>query len=594
MHDYRKLFPYLRPHLGLLALAAVCMLFSSLLGGVELGMLVPMVDLVILNKTMTLPAWVPEPVIQGVDQVQSMGRLAKLHAVAIGVAVLFLLKHFTVFAQTVLMNDTALRFLRDMRAALYRQYHRLSLNFFTGRRTGELVSRVTYDVSVLQNTIIEGLTDLIYQTSQVVILTTIVFAIHWKLALVTLVLFPAIAYPIIRIGKVLRKLSVIAQERMADINSRLIETIQGVRIIRAFTAERSEKQRFINANHQFYKANIRTVKRREALASITGLIGALGSLVVLEIGGRVVFGNQLSEGTFIYFLAALISLTRPLKKLSRLYALHQQALIAANRVVRLLETPPSVKEKKKAVQAQAFSKEICFEKVWFRYEKQDVLRGIDLKVKAGEVVAIVGSSGSGKTTLVNLLLRFYDPTRGRITLDGVDLKELSLHSLREQMGLVTQDPFLFHESVHSNISFGHPEAPPAGVVQAAKVANADRFIKKLPKKYDTLVGEMGFKISGGERQRIAIARAVFKDPPILILDEATSQLDSESEALVQEALDRLMQGRTALVVAHRLSTIRRADRIVVLDKGKIAEVGRHEELLEGSEVYRRLYQLQAM
>lgn len=598
MRDYRKIFPYLKPHLGLLGLAAACMVGSSLLKGISLGMLVPLVDLVLLDRTVTLPVWLPAQVSGRLERFLSWGPAAKLHGVVLLVVLLFLLKNLILFFQTVLMNDTALRFLRDLRGALYRKYQTLSLSFFTGGRTGELASRVTYDVSVLQNAITEGLTDLIYQSSQVALFTAVIFAIDWRLSLVALVLIPAIAYPIVRIGKVLRKLGFLVQERMADLSSRLIETLQGIRILRAFTAERFETERFEAVNQQYYKANLRTVKRREALAGVTEIIGVAGGLVVLEVGGRAVLEGKFSPGTFVFFLGALLSLVQPLKKLGRLYSIHQQGLTAARRVVGILETPPAVEESPRAIRLPALSREIRFEGVWFRYppregsESRQVLRGVELSVRAGEVVALVGSSGAGKTTLVNLLLRFYDPTQGRVTIDGVDLREVTLQSLREQIGLVTQDPFLFHDTVRANIGFGRPDPPLAQVIRVAEAANADQFIRRLPQEYETPVGELGFRLSGGERQRVAIARALFKDPPILILDEATSQLDSESEALVQEALERLMRGRTALVIAHRLSTVRRADRIVVLDQGRIAEMGRHETLLEGSKIYRRLYQQQ--
>ena len=592
MRTYLKFWPYLKPHAGLLGLAAACMLVSSLLKGVSVAMLVPLVDLVFLDQTATLPAWLPPFVSIRLEPLLSLGMLTKLHAVVAVVFVLFVIKNLVLFAQTVLMNDTAMRFLRNTRVALYRQYQRLSMNFFTTERTGELVSRVTFDVPVLHNTIIEGLTDLIYHGSQVVMFTAVIFWIDWRLSLVALVLMPALGYPIVRIGKMLRKLGFMVQERMADLSASLVETLQGMRIIKAFTAESSETDRFNSINQQFYKANIRTVKRREALAGITELIAVLGGLFVLEVGSRSVMAQEISLGTFVFFLGALFSLIAPLKKLSRLYALHQQALTAAERVVAIMETEPAVEEKTDAVEAPVFRRQIRFDEVWFRYDERDVLKGVDLTVQAGEVVAIVGASGAGKTTLMNLLLRFYDPTKGRITLDGLDLKEVSLHSLRRQIGLVTQDPFLFHDSVRANIAFGHPDASLGAIQRAAKAANADRFIQLLPQRYDTPVGELGFKLSGGERQRIAIARAIFKDPPILILDEATSQLDSESEALVREALERLVQDRTVFVIAHRLSTIRKASRIIVLDQGRVVEMGRHEELIEGSPVYRRLYELQ--
>lgn len=594
MRNYLKLRPFLKPHLPLLAWAILCMVLSSMLKGISLTMLVPLVEVVLLNRSVALPAWAPVPIAQAMEWFQGLGALTRLNVLAAGVAMLFLLKNIVFFFQTVLMNGVALRFLRDIRNGLYRHYQKLSQDFFSGERTGELVSRITYDVAVLQNTLTEGLSDLVYETAQVVVFSGIILAIDWRLAFLALLLLPAIGYPIVRIGKILRKLGHIVQERMADLNSRLIETLQGMRIVKAFTAEKAEMDRFAVINQDYTKANLRTVKRREALAALTDMISLLGAIAVLQIGGRAVLEEQIRVGTVILFLAALLSLYQPVKKLSRLHAINQQALSAAKRVIEILEMTPSVWDAPAARDLPRFQREIRFEELWFRYagEERWVLQGVDFSVRAGEVVAIVGASGSGKTTLVHLLLRFYDPGRGRITLDGADLRTARVPSVRGQIGLVTQDPFLFHDSVRTNIAFGRPEASLAEVIRAAQAANAEAFIRRLPAGYDTPVGDLGFKLSGGERQRIAIARALLKDAPILVLDEATSQLDSESERLVQEALDRLMRGRTVLVIAHRFSTIRSADRIVVLDKGRIAQMGRHEELLGGSALYRRLYELQ--
>lgn len=592
MKNYLKLWVYLKPHLPLLGAASVCMVASSLLKGISLGMLVPVVNGVFLNRPVTLPAWLPSHLSSAIQRILELGPISKLHGVVGAVVLLFVLKNVVLFFQTVWMNDVALRFLRDIRQGLYEKYQQLSLNFFSGERTGELVSRITYDVSVLQNAITEGVTDLIYQSAQVVVFATMVVVIDWKLALVALVLLPAIGYPIVQIGKILRKLGFVVQERMADINSRIIETVQGIRIIKAFTAEEKEAARFSAVNQAYYKANVRTLKRREALGGVTELIGVVGGLFVLEVGGREVLAGQIDPGTFILFLGALISLIPPFKKLSRIHSINQQAVTAAKRVVEILETGPAVKEAPMAGALAPFRRQIEFQKVSFRYGDRWILREIVLTVRAGEIVAIVGTSGVGKTTLVNLIPRFYDPTQGRVLLDGMDVKAVSLRSLREQVGLVTQDPFLFHDTVHNNIAFGRPSASLEEVICAAQAANADGFIRRLPLGYDSMVGESGTRLSGGERQRLAIARAILKDPPILILDEATSQLDSESESLVQEALERLMAGRTVLVISHRLSTIRSSHRIIVLDQGGISEIGRHEQLMEASPVYRRLYELQ--
>ncbi len=599
MKNYLKLWVYLRPHLPILFWAGVCMVASSVLKGVSLGLLVPLVDFVLLNRPPVLPAWLPGGLASAVVWFQGLSPLARLNVMAAALILLFALKNLVLFFQTYLMNDVSLLFLRDIRNGLYRHYQRLSQDFFSSERTGELVSRITFDVAVLQNMITEGGTDLVYQTAQMVVFTVILFAIDWKLAVLALLLLPLLGYPIVRIGKALRKFGFSVQQRMADLNSRLIETLQGIRIIKAFTAERAEMERFAAINQDYYKANIRTVKRREALAGITDMISMAGGLVVLEVGGRAVLQGELSPGTVVFFLAALLSLYEPIKRLSRLHSINQQALSAAKRVAGILGTEPSVREAPDAQPLPPFHSEIRFEEVRFRYpaaagsgDERWVLQGVNLTVKQGEVVAVVGSSGSGKTTLVNLLLRLYDPVSGRITVDGTDLRSVTLDSLRRQIGLVTQDPFLFHDSIRTNIAFGRPEALLEEVIEAARAANADAFIRRLPAGYDSQVGDLGQKLSGGERQRIAIARALLKNPPILVLDEATSQLDSASEQMVQEALDRLMKGRTVFVIAHRFSTIRQADRIVVLDQGKIAETGRHEELMRGSALYRKLYELQ--
>jgi len=589
---YRKLFPYLRPHLPEGIAAAFCMIASTILDGFSLGMLVPLIDVILLNRTIRLPAWAPAVIVGWVHAFEVLPPMAKLHSVVGFALFFFFLKNLALFGQTYLMSDLAMRFLRDIRDGLYRHYQKLSVDFFSGERTGDLVSRITYDVAVLHNSITQGVADLIYQSAKVVMFTAIVVAIDWRLAVVVLFLILAIGLLTVRIGRILRKLGLEVQERMADLNSRLIETLQGVRIIKAFTAEEAEARRFADINQGYYKATMRTVKRQEVLGGLTDMIGMGAGLFVLVVGGHAVLGGTLSLGTFVLFLGALLSLVQPVKKLSRLHSVNQQALIAAKRVVELLETEPSVVEAPNAMELPRFQREIQFQEIWFKYQDRLVLQGMNLTVRAGEVIAIVGSSGTGKTTLVNLIPRFYDPVRGQVTVDGVDLKKVSLLSLRSQIGLVNQDPFLFHDTVRVNIAFGRPNAPLEEVIRAAKAANADDFIRRLPAGYDTPVGELGTRLSGGERQRIAIARALLKDPPILILDEATSQLDSESEALVQEALDRLMKGRTTFVISHRLSTIRNVDRIIVLDQGKVAEMGRHEELLQASPLYRRLYELQ--
>ena len=384
MKNYLKFWPFLKPHAGLLFWAAFCMVASSLLKGASLGMLVPLVDLILLNRPVALPAWVPGWAAAAVAGFQSLSPLARLNAMAILLIGVFALKNLFLFFQTYLMNDVSLRFLRDIRNGLYRHYQRLSQDFFSGERTGDLVSRITYDVSVLQNTITEGFTDLIYQSAQMVVFTVIVFAIHWKLAALALLLLPVLGFPVVRIGKALRKLGFAVQERMADLNSRLIETLQGSRIIKAFTAEQAEMSRFAGINQAYYKANIRTVKRREALAGITDMISMAGGLVVLQVGGRAVLQGEISPGTVVFFLAALLSLYDPVKRLTRLHSVNQQALSAAKRVVDLLQTVPAVADAPDAKPLPRFTSEVRFENLRFRYDERWVLDGLELTIRAGE------------------------------------------------------------------------------------------------------------------------------------------------------------------------------------------------------------------
>ena len=592
---YRELLPYLKPHWPRFALACLCMALAQLFNGASLGMLVPLVDRVLAHAPIPIrPGW-PVEIQHLAAWLNGLAPVVVLRGVAvIGLAALGIKATFGFF-QNYLMNDVALRVLRDIRNALYRHLMGLSLDYFTETRAGALVSRVTYDVSVIQNSLTEGLADFVQQLIQVGIMTTVLFTLDWKLACGALVLFPAIAFPIVRLGKILRKIGVTVQERMAEINSTLIESFAGVGVIKAFLLERLKTDTFQQQNLAYYKANVRAVKRMAGLGAITEVVGTTGGLVVLVFGAERVMTGQLSPGLFTLFIASLASLVSPFKRLSRIYSVNQQAMGAAQRVLEVLHTEPTVRETPGVAPLPRFSQTLQFDQVSFKYPSSEgwVLRDLSCEVRRGEFVAIVGPSGAGKTTLVNLLPRFYDPLEGHVRLDGVDVREGTLRSLREQIGIVTQETFLFHDSIRANIAFGKEGATSAELEAAARAANAHDFILRMPQGYETVIGERGLKLSGGERQRVAIARALLRNPAILILDEATSQLDAESERLVQEALERLTQGRTAFVIAHRLSTVRRADRILVLDRGRIVETGRHEALIARPDgLYRRLCELQ--
>jgi subfamily B ATP-binding cassette protein MsbA len=455
-----------------------------------------------------------------------------------------------------------------------------------------LISRITNDVRLIENAVSYALTDLIYQSFQVFSFALLTFLINWRLALIAIVVLPLVSIPMIGVGKVLRRLSKSSQEKMADINSLLVETFIGVRIVRAFCAEDKEKSKFNRQNQDYYKLAMKSIKRVLILSNATELIGVAMALFIILYGGRQVIGGTLSFGAFALFMAALLSLIRPFKKLSQVNSIMQQALAASRRIYEVLDMVPSIKEVADAVKLPGFKNRVVFEDVCFSYADQEILKNINLEVKKGEILAIVGPSGVGKTTMADLIPRFYDPKKGRILIDGVDIKNVTFQSLRQQIGIVTQEIILFNDTIGANIAYGKPDATQEEIEQAAAQAHAFDFISNLPLGYGTVIGDRGMKLSGGERQRIAIARALLKNPPILILDEATSQLDSESERLVQVALDRLIQGRTVFIIAHRLSTVKNAHTIVVLDKGRIIQQGTHSDLISRDGLYRRLYQMQ--
>ncbi|MFH1189249.1 MAG: ABC transporter ATP-binding protein [Candidatus Omnitrophota bacterium] len=600
MGKYRRLIKFVYPHAWVLVAAGVCMIATSALSGVSIGMIIPLVDNVISGKKIAIPAGVPVPeLLQAlIGKINSMSPSQLLSSMTVIIVILWLAKSVFEFCQTYLMNDVAQRVIRDLKNIIYRKILTLSMDFYSRNSTGKLMARITNDSAIVRDSISTGLTDLFYQPIQLVVYTVMLmvikvyFSIPWMLIGISLLLFALVIYPVVKIGKRLKSISRQSQEKVADITTTLHETISGVRVVKAFSMEDYEAKRFENQNQTFYKLSMKSVKRMTVVSPITEFVGIFCIAIIMFVAGKQIVSGALSAGAFVTFLAAMLSLMRPIKRLTNVYSINQQAMAAADRIFEILDTKPSVYEKPGAIVLPKIGKGVELKDVRFRYDDKEVLRGLSLSVPVGSVAAFVGPSGVGKTTILNLLPRFYDVTSGSILIDGVDVRDCTVKSLMGQIGIVTQETILFNDTVAANISYGSGNDNTEEVMRAAKIANAHNFIVKMPKGYDTIVGERGFRLSGGEKQRIAIARAVFKDPPILILDEATSQLDTESEMLVQEAIDRMMAGRTVFVVAHRLSTIKHASTIYVMDGGRIVENGPHDELIKKNGLYKRLYEMQ--
>ena len=594
MSTYLRLLRYLKPHLGVFGLAVLYMGLSSLLGGVQLGAVFPLADRIVTDKAIPSPAWLPGWLAALVAWLNAVEPMPLTTVIAVAIPILFVLKGLSEFWQTFLMNDASQRIIRDLRQALFDRFIGLSLDYHHKFPTGQTMSRILYDTGIVQNSITEGVTDLVYQSFQILLFLGIALAINWKLSLIVCVLVPLIAWPIGRIGKLLKKLSQQGQTVMAQLNGTILESIQGIQVIQAFRVEQGVRAKFASANERSYRLTRKLQKRMNVLSPVTELIGSCAMAVVFWVGIRSVLSDGMTLGTFLLFLAAMASLIRPLKRLARLHGINQQAIASAERIFEALDTPSSVIEHAKARVLPPFHREIVYEHVSFQYDSQPALRGVSLTIPFGQTVALVGPSGGGKTTFINLLPRFYDPSAGRIKLDGLDIRHVTLASLRGQIGLVPQQTVLFNDTVRANIALGKPEADLAEIVEAAKMASAHPFISRLPKGYDTVIGERGELLSGGERQRLAIARALLPRPPLLIFDEATSQLDAQSERLITEALERIIHHHTVLIVAHRLSTVRLAHRIVLIQEGRIVEQGSHDELLQKSPLYRRFCELQLM
>ncbi|MBZ5686596.1 MAG: ABC transporter ATP-binding protein/permease [Acidobacteriia bacterium] len=498
---------------------------------------------------------------------------------------------------TYLVNHAGFGMITNLRNDLYNSVLRRSAAFFQKHTTGTLISTIINDIERVQFAMSTVLAEGLQQFFTFLFTAALVIVLGRKLAWVLVVFIPIIIFSAVRIGRRVRSTTRTGQDQLADVQNILHETITGNRIVKAFGMESWEVSRFRKAAQRLFRANLRSVAAAAISSPLMDVFGAIAIALLLLLGRDQIAHNELTLGAFIAFVAAVLSMYNPVRKFAVFNNSFQQALGASSQLFKFMDTEDVVLEKPGAKPLPRFSHSIRFEDVWFSYrsdgdDSREILRGITLEVKRGEILAVVGSSGAGKSTLVHLLPRFFDVTAGRILVDGLDVRDVTLSSLRTQVGIVTQETVLFNDTVRNNIAYGQPHVPLKEVEAAARAALAHDFISALPAGYDTVIGERGVRLSGGERQRLAIARALLKNAPVLILDEATSALDSESESLVQSALHNLMSGRTVFVIAHRLSTVRRADRIVVIDNGTISEIGAHEDLMKKLGTYRRLYDLQ--
>ena len=569
-HTIPRILQYVKPYKSWLVVSMICMVIVASMAGAQAYMVKPLLDEVFVNRDSTMLLVVP-----------------------LLILAIFLVKGIFYYTYNYLLEKVGQSVIRDLRNALYRHIQSMPLSFYYKKPTGELISRIISDVTLIQGAVSNVFVGILKDTCQAVFLIGVIFYQNWRMAAVSMILLPLIVYPVINFGRWHRRLSRRSQQTTAQISNILYETITGNRIVKAFCMEKYEVARFATTLDKLFGITIRNTKVGAISHPLMEFLGGAGIALVVWYGGSQVLAGKSTPGTFFSFLTALIMIYEPIKGISKINNSLQQGIAAAERVFDVLDEVAEVADKKGAGELPSLKEAIAFTDVTFKYDKDtEVLKGINLKVKAGEVLALVGSSGGGKSTLVNLIPRFFDVDRGSITIDGTDIRDVTLKSLRSQIGIVTQQTILFNDTVRNNISYGSPDATLAQIKEAARAAHALDFIQQLPKGFDTVIGESGARLSGGERQRLSIARAILKNAPILILDEATSSLDTESEREVQQAIENLVQSRTTFVIAHRLSTIRNAHRIIVIQDGRIVEEGTHDSLLPLGGVYKMLYDMQ--
>ncbi len=614
MKTYFRILQFVKPYWKYIVSSVTFTIFYALLNGASVYLTIPLLSTLFQESknpafkpshpkgasSTVLPDWLT----QGVNHLAAAFKhfiftgdtsevLLKICAL---ILITFLGKNIFGYLQAYFLAYVEQGVIKDIRNKVYAHLHKLPMSFFKNEKTGNLISRITNDVNVIQQSVSAVFLNMIREPLTIIVFLGIAISISLKLTIFSIIILPFSLVIISYIGKILRKQSGILQQKMSDITTVLHETITGVKIVKAFGMEEYENKKFVSETNKFFRLILKMVRVRNIASPTTEFLSVLVGVVLIYYGGLLVLQEHaLRASEFLGFLFAIFQLMPPIKELSSVNNRIQESSAAADRVFEILDTVPNITDAPDSIEIKGFNKTIEYKNVSFHYDDSPelVLKDISFKINKGEIIAIVGSSGAGKSTLVDLLPRFFDPIDGAIYFDGIDLRKIKIASLRKQIGIVTQEIVLFNETVSKNIAYGLSECPMEKIVESAKAANAHNFIIELPKGYDTVIGERGTKLSGGERQRISIARALLKNPPIMIFDEATSSLDNESEALVQEAIERLMNDRTTFVIAHRLSTIRNADRILVLENGTIVQDGKHDELLRDAKgIYRKLYELQ--
>jgi ATP-binding cassette, subfamily B, bacterial MsbA len=565
-----RLYTIIKPYRPRLIIAMIAMVFVAALTGSQAYLMKPLLDKIFMDQ----------------DKVY-------LNILPFVVVLIFFLKSIFNYISNFSLEKTGQSIIRDLRIAIFDHIHKQSLSFFHAMPTGTLISRVISDVTLMQQAVSNALVGIIRDFFQVIILLSIVFFMNWKLAMFSFIILPVAAYPIIKFGRIFRRLSTKTQEETAHVSNMLYETITGNRIVKAFCMEKYECERFKNQVNRLFSIIIQDARFRSIQHPLMEFIAGIAIALIIWFGGNEVINKTATPGTFFAFLTALIAAYEPVKNVSQINSTIQQGMAAATRVFSILDVEPEITDLPGAIELAPFKDSIEINNLVFSYDKTNtVLYDINLKVPAGQTLAIVGPSGGGKTTLTNLIPRFLEISQGSIVIDGNDVNTVTLRSLRNQIAMVTQQTILFNDTVKNNIAYGDLSRSDQEIIDAANAAHALDFIRELPDGFDTIIGEGGSRLSGGERQRISIARALLKNAPILILDEATSSLDTESEREVQKALENLMKNRTTLVIAHRLSTIKNADRIIVVKNGAIVEEGTHDTLLAQQGEYELLHRMQ--